>query len=128
MPRVLIVDDEPDHATMLRAILERSAARVEIALTAEEAIRLAAAERFAVAIVDLRLPGRDGLAVMHALRRLQPWVEVIILTAYPSPTTCRSALTEGAAAYLEKPFAPEALRALVVTLLDRAEARGGDPA
>jgi DNA-binding NtrC family response regulator len=106
----------------LRAILERGAATVSVALTAEAALRLAETERFAVAVIDLRLPGRDGLATMHALRLVQPWLQIIIVTAYPSPTTMRTALTEGAAAYLEKPYAPDALRALVETLLDRAEA------
>jgi CheY-like chemotaxis protein len=117
--RVLVVDDEPDHRTILQAILERSAAGVAVAGSADEALRLAGEERFDVAILDLRLPGRDGLSTMHALRRVQPWVQVVILTAYPSPTTCRTALSEGAVAYLEKPYSPEALRALVGTLLAR---------
>lgn len=116
--RVLVVDDEPDHCTTLQAILERGAVTVTIAANCDEALRIAAEHRFEVAILDLRLPGRDGLATMHALRRLQPGLQVIILTAYPSPSTCRIALTEGAAAYFEKPYAPETLRSLVNDLID----------
>lgn len=115
---MLVVDDEPDHRLTLRAILERgAAAAVVAAATPDEALRAADQRRFAVAVIDLRLPGRDGLAVMHALRQTQPWLQVIILTAYPSPTTTRTALSEGAAAYLEKPYDPEALRTLVDRLL-----------
>ena len=125
--RVLVIDDEPDHCTTLRAILERGAAKVSAAPTAEAALRLAEADRFAVAVIDLRLPGRDGLATMHALRLVQPWLQVIIVTAYPSSSKMRTALTEGAAAYLEKPYAPDALRALVETLLDRAEEGAASP-
>ena len=132
---VLVVDDELDHGTTVRAILERgTASSVVVCATVEDALRQAAAQPFAVAIVDLRMPGRDGLSLMHALRRLQPALEVVILTAYPSPGSCRAALTEGAAAYLEKPFSPEALKALISALLAKTQAaegnptsRGGDP-
>ncbi len=123
---VLVVDDEPDHRTTVRGILQRDGVTVSVAATVDEAFQAVHSQRYEVAIVDLRLPGRDGLAVMHGLRRIQPWLEVVILTAYPSPATCRAALSEGAAAYLEKPFSPEALRALVATLLDRSRGDRGD--
>lgn len=124
MARVLVVDDEPDHRLTLQAILQRSAAvEVVTAAGADEALQAARAAHFSVAVVDLRLPGRDGLSIMHALRQAQPWIEVVILTAYPSPVTCRVALTEGAAAYLEKPFSPDALRSLVDALI----AKGSPP-
>lgn len=117
MGRVLIVDDEPDHCATVRAILMRGAEEVVVSTGPEEALQAAAAGPFDVAVVDLRLPGSDGISVMHALQRLQPALKVVILTAYPSPNTCRIALTEGASAYIEKPFSPEAFRALVATLL-----------
>ncbi len=118
--RVLVVDDEPDHGLTVRAILARDAVEVDFAASAEEALSLATQRIYQVAILDLRMPGRDGLSLMHALRRGQPSLRIIILTAYPSPTTCRTALTEGASAYLEKPCAPEALRAMVTSLLAQA--------
>ena len=118
--RVLVVDDEPDHGLTVRAILARDAVEVDFAASAEEALSLAVQRVYQVAILDLRMPGRDGLSLMHALRRGQPTLRIIILTAYPSPTTCRTALTEGASAYLEKPCAPEALRAMVTSLLAQA--------
>ncbi|MBI2298689.1 MAG: response regulator [Armatimonadetes bacterium] len=124
MGRVLIVDDEPDHCATVRAILMRGAEEVVVSTGPEEALQAAAAGRFGrfdVAVVDLRLPGSDGISVMHALQRLQPGLKVVILTAYPSPNTCRIALTEGASAYIEKPFSAEAFRALIASLL--AEAR-----
>ncbi|MBI5831929.1 MAG: response regulator [Armatimonadetes bacterium] len=115
--RVLVVDDEPDHGLTVRAILARDAVAVDFAASPEDALAQACQQTYDVAILDLRMPGRDGLSLMHALRRGQPSLRVIILTAYPSPTTCRTALTEGASAYLEKPCAPEALRAMVASLL-----------
>ncbi len=123
---VLVVDDEPDHRTTLCGILERDGILPCVAATADEAIDWTARRDFLVAVVDLRLAGQDGLATMATLRARQPWLEVIILTAYPTPATCRAALTAGAAAYLEKPFNPDALRALVTTLAERA--RPGAPA
>jgi len=118
--RVLVVDDEPDHGLTVRAILARDGVAVDFAASPEEALARGAEQRYDVAILDLRMPGRDGLSLMHALRRDLPRLRVIILTAYPSPTTCRTALTEGASAYLEKPCAPEALRAMVASLLAEA--------
>jgi len=118
--RVLVVDDEPDHGQTVRAILARDGVAADFVASPEEALARAAERSYDVAILDLRMPGRDGLSLMHALRRGQPRLRVIILTAYPSPTTCRTALTEGASAYLEKPCAPEALRAMVASLLAEA--------
>ena len=117
MSAILVVDDERDLGTTLRGILARGGAEVTIACDADEALAAAAAARFEVAIVDLRLPGQDGIELMRSLREAQPDLKVVIMTAYPSPESCRSALRAGASAYLEQPYAPEALRALVGALL-----------
>ncbi|MCC7491093.1 MAG: response regulator [Fimbriimonadaceae bacterium] len=123
MGRVLIVDDEPDHRTTLAGILERAGVPTTAAADLVAALAVAQQDELDVAIVDLRLPGQDGLAAMHALRQAQSWVEIVILTAYPTPGTCRAALSDGAAAYLEKPFEPDALLALIETLRGRAAGR-----
>lgn len=114
---ILVVDDERDLGTTLQGILTRGGAAVTIVCHPDEAVAAAGDGRFDVAIVDLRLPGRDGIELMVRLREMQPWLQVIIMTAYPSPESCQQALRLGAAAYLEKPYAPEALRALVGALL-----------
>jgi DNA-binding NtrC family response regulator len=113
---VLIVDDEPDHRTTTKAILERDGLTVDCAADLTEALAALAAATYEVAIVDLRLPGGSGLAAMDAMRQVQANLQIVILTAYPSLNTCREALNRGAAAYVEKPFAPDALRALVAEL------------
>lgn len=115
--RILVIDDEPDHRTTLRGILERTAAVVETYGEPAEALAAVEREPFDVAICDLRLPGADGLEVMAELLARQPRLPVVILTAYPTSASCAEALQRGAAAYLEKPFAPEALRALIGTIL-----------
>lgn len=124
MPAILVVDDERDLGTTLRGILTRTGAEVTIVCHPDEALDVAARSAFDVAIVDLRLPGQDGIELMAQLRCLQPELQVVIMTAYPSPESCRNALQGGAAAYLEKPYAPEALRALVGALLAPAEPDG----
>ncbi len=125
MAAILVVDDERDLGTTLQGILARSGAAVTIACHPDEALALVGGGRFDVAIVDFRLPGQDGIGLMQRLRAVQPWLHVIIMTAYPTPESCQTALRAGAAAYLEKPYAPEALRALVGALLDEAHV---DPA
>lgn len=116
--RVLVVDDEQDHCTTLQAILVRGGISVVGAASAAQALAAVRRERFDVAMIDLRLPDSDGLTTMQALQEIQPWLRVVILTAYPTSRTCRTALTAGAVAYLEKPFGPESLLALVSALLE----------
>ncbi len=119
---VLVVDDEPDHCTTLRGILRREVEQVVTCGDVLSARALAETVRFDVVVADLCVGDDDGLALMRDLRAAQPELPVVILTAYPSRESCRSALLAGAAAYVEKPYSPEALRALVAALIS-----GGEP-
>jgi len=111
--RVLLVDDEPDHLLALAAFLRKYVANVTCANDAQTALEIAQREDFDVAIVDLRMPHIDGLRLLQQFKQWQPQLVVIIVTAYPTPATRAAAQRFGAAAYLEKPFCPQALRDLV---------------
>lgn len=115
--RVLVVEDEAKVARALREGLQREQYQVVVAPTGEEGFFLVSAEKFDLVILDLMLPGRDGLQILSALRKRGLQTPVLILTAHDSIEDRVEGLDKGADDYLVKPFAfPELLarmRALV---------------
>jgi len=118
-PTVLIVDDEPTVADSLRLTLEREGYAVQVAGDVRSALLAAAHLRPQAAIVDLVLPDGEGLTLTRDLKRRDPALEVIIVTAYGSVRKAMEA-TKGAGAFhvLEKPFDPDEILALLRSALD----------
>lgn len=101
---VLVVDDEPDVADMTGFCLSHRGYEVSTAGSGDQAIDLARATRFDLAICDLTMPGRDGIQTARALRDLTPNMRIIIVTGYASEKA-QSVIREGVAdAWLSKPF------------------------
>lgn len=108
--RILVVEDEVKVARSLREGLEREKYDVVVAPTGEEGFFLVNAEEFDLVILDLMLPGRDGLQVLATLRRRGLETPVLILTARDAIEDRVKGLDSGADDYLVKPFAfPELL-------------------
>ncbi|HEV8584755.1 MAG TPA: sigma-54 dependent transcriptional regulator [Methylomirabilota bacterium] len=103
-PAVLVADDDAVARDLLVEVLEREGYRVRAAGGGQEAIALAEREVFDVALVDLRMPDPDGLAVLERLTALAPAPAVLILTAFASMDTAIEAIRRGALDYLSKPF------------------------
>ena len=101
---VLIVDDEEAITWALRKALEREGYRVGVAPSAEKAFELAANLRPNAVILDIRLPGMDGLAALGKLRQLTGDAPVIVITAHGNLSTAVRAVEGGAFDYLAKPF------------------------
>ena len=102
--RVLIIDDESDVCTFFRRLLTRSGYAVVTASNKPQALAALEADRFNVALVDLKLPDTDGLTLLQAIKASQPACEVIIMTGYSTVKTAVAAMQLGAYEYLEKPF------------------------
>jgi len=115
--RILVVEDEAKVARALREGLQREQYEVVVAPTGEEGFFLVNAEKFDLVILDLMLPGRDGLQILSTLRKRGLQTPVLILTARDAIEDRVEGLDKGADDYLVKPFAfPELLarmRALV---------------
>ncbi len=110
---ILIVDDEPDMRSALRRALRHRDYAIIMAGSGEQA--LAAFERcasgeIAVAVVDLRMPGMDGLQVLVGIKRRSPETQVLLLTGHATIPTAVQAMRQGADDFLEKPFVPGDLR------------------
>lgn len=108
--RILVVEDETKVARALKEGLEREKYEVVIASTGEEGFFLVNAEEFDLVVLDLMLPGRDGLQVLATLRKQGLGMPVLILTARDAIEDRVQGLDSGADDYLVKPFAfPELL-------------------
>src|SRR5690349_8259713 len=119
---ILIVDDEPGIVTVVRDYLDRAGFRVLTAGDGAAALRLARAERPSLLVLDLMLPGLDGLDVTRVLRQdpATRALPIIMLTARVEETDKLIGLELGADDYLTKPFSPRELVARVRAVLRRA--------
>jgi CheY-like chemotaxis protein len=102
-PRVLVVDDDLTIRATFADILGGEGYEVTAAPDGREAMRLAAGQRFDAILLDLFMPGMDGLTVLPLLRDLAPRTGIVIVSAYIEPDRVAEALRLGAAAVLAKP-------------------------
>ena len=117
--RVLVVDDEPTIAQSVAARLRAEGFEVEIAADGPSAVAAAAARRPDLVVLDVMLPGFDGLEVCRRIQAERP-VPVLMLTARDEETDLLVGLAVGADDYLTKPFSIRELAARVHALLRRA--------
>jgi DNA-binding response OmpR family regulator len=126
--RILLVDDEPAIVETVRAYLEAEGYTVRTAFDDHEALTLACNFHPDIIVLDLMLPGLDGLEVLRRLRQVSD-VYVLLLTAKTHETDKVVGLTMGADDYVTKPFSPRELVARVKALLRRGRSSGaGDAA
>lgn len=106
---ILVVDDEENMRFMLSEALTLAGYPVECAATGAEAIGLATAGEYGGVVLDLRMPGMDGLETLKILLERRPELPVIMMSAYGDLNTAVEAVKAGAADYLPKPFNPDDL-------------------
>jgi len=104
MARVLVVDDEPDAVELLEEFLTSKGYEVVTASNGEEALRKVKEERPHLILLDVRMPGMNGLDVLRQVRQFDQEVGVIMVTAVNEEETGREALKLGAFDYIVKPL------------------------
>ena len=117
--RILVVDDEQHVRTSLAAWFREDGYDVTIAGSGREALQSLARDGADILLVDIKMPGMDGLELQRKARELAPDATVIIMTAYASVETAVEALKDGAYDYVVKPFDPEAVSRLVRKAAER---------
>jgi len=118
--RILIVEDELKMASLLRRGLAEEAHAVDVARTGDEALWMARAADYDAVVLDLMLPGLDGIEVCRRLRESGVWAPVLMLTARDGVDDRIAGLDAGADDYLPKPFSFAELLARLRALVRRA--------
>lgn len=121
--RILIIEDHPKVAESLKHGLETERFNVTVATTGEEGFFLVSSQVFDLLILDLMLPGRDGLEILRTLRQRGLATPVLILSARDTVQDRIKGLDLGADDYLVKPFSFEELLARIRALLRRGRAQ-----
>ena len=122
--RVLVVDDEPSIVELVRFTLEREGFTTEVATSGQQALAMVRRQAPDLVLLDLMLPGTDGLEVCRQLRQMGN-VPIIMLTARASEVDKVVGLELGADDYITKPFSPRELVARVRAVLRRATSPAG---
>lgn len=120
-PRVLLVDDDDLFRRSLSKELKRSGFLVATAATGEEALSHLTSSPTDVVLLDVRLPDMDGLQILQAIKKLDPMIEVIMLTAYGSVDTAVASLKAGAHHYLVKPAKLDEIDAAILKAHEKRE-------
>jgi two-component system OmpR family response regulator len=120
-PHILVVDDDREIRDLLSRFLEKHGFRVTAARDGRELRRLWPGQRFALVVLDLMLPGEDGLALLRFIREAGR-IPVVMLTAMGEETDRIVGLELGADDYVPKPFNPRELLARIRAVLRRGEA------
>lgn len=119
IPNILIIDDDKGMCKTLSRILELDGYRISTANTANDGTALIKGGSFILAILDIKLPDIDGVELLEIIKKTDPDLSIIMMTAYASTENAIKALNRGADAFVTKPFDIEELRALVKKSIDK---------
>ena len=117
--RILIVDDDEVVRWSYLRSLESISCNVEAASDGEQALQTMERNPFDVVLLDMRMPGQDGLSVLRTIKQKWPESEVVIITGYPTVDSAKEAVQLGAYDYVAKPVGPQD----VINLTDGAITR-----
>ena len=109
MPKIMVVDDELEICAFLKSFFEERMYEVITATSGEEALRKVEKERPQVILLDLKMPGRDGIEILKELKQKYPKTKVIMVTAVETSDKIEQAIRLGADNYITKPLSLEYL-------------------
>jgi DNA-binding NtrC family response regulator len=120
---ILLVDDEVVFTNNMSKLLTKRGYRVTAVNSGEDALRALQENSFDVMVLDLKMPGMDGIATMHEMRKLELSTEVLILTGHGSIDTALEAIQLGAYDYVTKPCEIEELVSKIEAAFERKTIR-----
>jgi two-component system response regulator PilR (NtrC family) len=117
---ILVIDDEEVMREILEALLSREGHRVRLASSAEEGLELARTLPFDAAIVDVMLPGMDGITALEELKKINDELPIVMITAFASVENAIVAMKRGAFDYITKPFKNDEVVVVMRNALERS--------
>jgi DNA-binding NtrC family response regulator len=118
-PGILIVDDEKNIRLTTSQALASLGYEISTAVNGDDALKQLAEKEFRLILLDLRMPGVDGMDVLRQVVKLRPDIRVIIVSAHGTIENAVEAMKLGAVDFVQKPFAPKEIREIVREVLDR---------
>ncbi len=122
-PRLLVVDDEPSVLRVIQGIAARIGFEVETCASGRDAVDTLIKRPADLAMVDLRMPDTDGLALLKQIKGVVPSCEVILMTGFGAVDSAVEAIKLGAREYMTKPFAMDRLRTVLADIRDEMSRR-----
>ena len=117
--KILIVDDEKNIRMTITQALAEMEVETDTAVNGEEALAKLSDTEFGLVLLDLRMPGMDGMEVLERLRKDRPDIRVVIITAHGTIDSAVEAMKLGAVDFIQKPFTPDEIRQLVSKIIKR---------
>lgn len=117
--RILVVDDEKNIRLTLGEALAAMDLEVDTASDGEEALAKLEEDAYRLMLLDIKMPGLDGMEVLRRVRDVQPEVRVVIITAHGTVANAVEAMKLGAVDFLQKPFSAQEIRDVVRTVIER---------
>lgn len=121
--RVLIVDDEADFATAITERLSKRGFRASAVFNGQEALQAAMETEYDAIVLDLKMPGMDGLQTLQEIRKIDPDVQILVLTGHGTVSAGIGGMQLGAADFLQKPVAIEALSTSLQAAAEQSRAK-----
>lgn len=117
--KILVVDDEKNIRLTLSQVLETAGFEVDTAANGEEALRMIEEKDYRVVLLDLKMPGMDGMEVLRKITETRPDIRFVIITAHGTVESAVDAMKMGAVDFLQKPFTPTEIRDMVSNIINR---------
>ena len=122
--KVLVVDDEDIVLESCQAVFELEGFEVMLVPSADEAIKAMKNDNFALLLIDVKMPKRDGMYLMEKVKEKWPNIPIIVMSGYCTTETINEAFKMGAANFIAKPFEPDELIKTVCNTIKKEERDG----
>ena len=106
---ILVVDDDAIVIKSCKRILEAEGFEVSTVPSADKALEVIKNSDFDILLIDVKMPGRDGMYLMREIKKNWPEIPTIVMSGYPTPETVTEMLRLGATLFIPKPFKPDEL-------------------
>ncbi len=119
LANILVIDDEEVMRDSCKQILSRQGHHVKLAENGYQGLELLKEKSFDLVILDLKMPGIDGMEVLEKIKESSPETAVVVITGYATVESAVEAMRRGAYDFLPKPFTPEEFRLIIERALEK---------